>query len=134
MRSAVFLPIPGIAWKRAESLSAIARWSSSGERARHDGERHLGPDAADAEELYEERALGCVGEAVELQSVLAHVEVRLDRHLGRAVGAPQDARGRAHQVADAGDVDDEPVERPAGRCAAKPGDHRSTPWSGEPSA
>jgi hypothetical protein len=31
MRSAVFLPIPGIAWNRAESRSAIARPSSSGE-------------------------------------------------------------------------------------------------------
>ena len=83
MRSAVFLPIPGIAWKRAESPSAIARCSSSGERARDDGERDLRPDPADAEELDEERALGCVGEAVELERVLAHVQVRLDRHLAR---------------------------------------------------
>ena len=43
MRSAVFLPIPGIAWKRAESLSAIARWSSSGDALDTTASATLGP-------------------------------------------------------------------------------------------
>ena len=96
-------------------------------RARDDGERHLRPDAADAEELHEERALGRVREAVELQRVLADVQVRLDRHLGSAVGAPQDARRRADEIPDAPDVEDEPVDGSAGGYAAKPRDHRAPP-------
>ena len=43
MRSAVFLPIPGIAWKRAESLSAIARWSSSGDALETTASATFGP-------------------------------------------------------------------------------------------
>ena len=82
IRSAVFLPMPGIAWKRAESLERDRALELLRRRARDDGERDLRPDAAHAEELDEQRALGGVGEAVELERVLADVEVRLDRHLG----------------------------------------------------
>ena len=91
IRSAVFFPIPGIAWKRAESLERDRALELLRRRARDDRERDLRPDPADAEKLDEQRALCRVGEAVELERVLAHVQVRLDRHLGRAVGASQDA-------------------------------------------
>ena len=43
MRSAVFLPIPGIAWNRAESFSAIARWSSSGDALETTASATFGP-------------------------------------------------------------------------------------------
>ena len=47
-------------------------------RAGDDGERDLRPDTADGEQLDEELALGGVGEPVQLERVLAHVEVGLD--------------------------------------------------------
>ena len=81
MRSAVFLPMPGIAWKRAVSLERDRALELGRRRARHDRERDLRPDPADPEELHEELALGRVGEPVELQRVLADVQVRLDGHL-----------------------------------------------------
>ena len=48
IRSAVFLPIPGMASKRAASSSTIARRSSAGRRAGDDRERDLRPDAVHA--------------------------------------------------------------------------------------
>ena len=135
MRSAVFLPIPGIAWKRAGSPSAIARRSSSGERARDDGERNLRPDAAHTEEVDEELALRSVGEPVELQRVLADVQVRLERRPRRVPAARRSALGvAATQVADAAHVEDEPVRRASGRRAAQAGDHPATSSSGGASA
>ena len=59
-----------------------------GGRARDDGERDLRADAAHGEEVDEQLALLGVGEAVELERVLADVEVRLDRDL-----APRRRRG-----------------------------------------
>ena len=56
-RCAVFLPMPGIASKRAVSSSAIARRSSARRRAGDDRERDLRPDAVDAEQVDEEVAL-----------------------------------------------------------------------------
>ena len=43
MRSAVFLPIPGIAWKRAWSPSAIARRSSAAGEPETTASATLGP-------------------------------------------------------------------------------------------
>ena len=45
IRSAVFLPIPGIAWNRATSSRTIARRSSAGPRAGDDRQRDLRADA-----------------------------------------------------------------------------------------
>ena len=53
-----------------------------GRRAGDDRERDLRADAAHRQELHEELTLLGVGEPVQLERVLAHVEVRLDRHLG----------------------------------------------------
>src|SRR5688572_6101150 len=72
--------------------------------ARHDGERDLRPDSADPEQLDEQRALGRVGEAVELQRVLADVEVRLHSYLDSTLRPTQDTGRRAHEVPDARDV------------------------------
>ena len=87
MRSAVFLPIPGIAWKRAWSLEGDRAPQLRGGRAGDDGERDLRPDPADGEQLREQLALAGVGEPVELERVLADVEERLDDDLAPALGA-----------------------------------------------
>ena len=86
IRSAVLRPIPGIAWKRATSSRTIARQLRR-PRAGHDRERDLRADAVHAEQLYEQLALGRVGEAVELEDVLADVQVRLDGDLVAALDA-----------------------------------------------
>ena len=89
--------MPGIASKRAVSSSAIARRSSAGVEPGDDRERDLRPDAVDGEQLHEELALVGVGEAVELQRVLADVQVRLDRHLAAAVARRERARRRVRR-------------------------------------
>ena len=53
----------------------------AGRRPRHDGEGDLRADTAHREQVDEELALLGVGESVELQRVLADVQVRLDREL-----------------------------------------------------
>ena len=60
-------------------------------------------------------------EAVELERVLAHVQVRLD---GQLVGvAAQHRRRRLHEVADAVHVEDEAGRRQARTLAAQSRDH-----------
>ena len=82
---AVFLPMPGIAWKR-RSRPGRSRGEARRRRAGDHRERDLRPDAADREQLREQLALVGVREAVELQRVLAHVQEGLDRQLSPAVG------------------------------------------------
>src|SRR5579884_3641191 len=94
-----------------------------GRGTRHDRERHLRADTVHREELDEELALAPVGEAVELQRVLAHVQIRLDDDLVGAVGLPHRARRRRDEVADAADVEQEPLRRRADRHAAQARDH-----------
>ena len=84
--------------------------------------RPSGPIPLTVSRCDEQLALRGVGEPVELQRVLAHVEVGLDRHLARALGAAQHGRRRGDEVADAVDVEDEPVGacgRRAGRAGAR---------------
>ena len=50
IRSAVFLPIPGIAWKRAVSSSAIARRSSAADEPETIASATFGPDAVDGQQ------------------------------------------------------------------------------------
>src|SRR4051795_10044673 len=52
-----------------------------GGRAGDDRERNLRPHAVHRQELHEQLALGRLGEAVELQGVLADVQVRMQRDL-----------------------------------------------------
>ena len=82
----------------------------------------------------EELALGRVREAVELQRVLAHVEVRLDDDLSRTVRDAERRRCRGQDVADPTDVDHEPVGSPPGRRPAEPRDHPAASRSGGASA
>src|SRR5581483_3830239 len=97
-------------------------------------ERHLRADAVHGQELDEELPLGSVGEAVELERVLAHVQVRLDGHLLRAVGRAYRARGRGHEVADAADVEQEPLRGGSDGLATQARDHPATLSSGGASA
>ena len=96
-------------------------------RAGDDRERDLRADAVHREQLDEELALGAVGEAVQLEHVLAHVEIRLDRHLVGAAGLAHDARRRGDEVADAADVENEPFERRSTRPACPGASRRRSP-------
>ena len=102
----------------------------TGRRAGDDGERDLRPDAAHAQQRGEELPLGRIGEAVELERVLAHVEVGLDGDLRRALRRPQHRRRRGDEVADASDLDDEPVGRTGDRASAQARDHPASLASG----
>ena len=86
--------MPGMAWKRAASSRTIARRSSFGGEPETIASATFGPMPLTREQLDEELALAGVGEAVELERVLAHVEVRLDGDLAVA-GACASARGVA---------------------------------------
>ena len=99
-----------------------------GRVARHDRERRLGPDPGDAEQELEQRPLGGGGEAVELERVLAHVQVRVDRDLA-AVGVarpPHRRRGGGDEVADAAHVEHDRAGTGRGDAAAERGDHPAT--------
>ena len=84
--------------------------------------------------MLEQLPFGCIGEAVELEHVLANVQVGLEGYLVGAVGAPKHARGRGDQVADAVHVQDEAVRAARDRLAPEPRDHPATLSSGGASA
>src|SRR5204863_440076 len=71
-------------------------------RAGDDRERHLRADTVDREQVDEQVALLGAAEAEELERVLAHVQVGLDRHL--VARRAQHARRHLHEVADGADV------------------------------
>ena len=78
-------------------------------RARDDRERDLRPDARDREQVLEQLALGGLAEAVELERVLAHVQVGVERDLSPALGQARGRRGHGQRVADAADVEHDPL-------------------------
>ena len=133
-RCAVLRPMPGIASKRAVSSSAIARRSSAGRDPDTIASATFGPTPETDEQVLEQLALLAVGEPVELERVLANVEVGLDRDLARRRPPPERRRRRLHEVADAADVEHEAVGAAADRDAAEPPDHDATRWSGDASA
>src|SRR6185503_5049229 len=85
-------------------------------------------DAVDREELDEEVALRELGEAVELQRVLADVHVRVHGDLVALL--PHRGRRRVHEVAHAADVEHEALRRARDGAAAEAGDHPATFRSG----
>src|SRR4051794_26270236 len=99
-------------------------------RTGHDRERDLRPDAVDRQQLNEQLALAGLREAVKLQCVLPHVEVRVQRDLLGAVGEPYRGGRGSEEVADAPDVDDEPLRRVRHGASAKARDHPATLSSG----
>src|SRR5207248_5692841 len=93
-----------------------------GRRAGDDRERDLRPDAGDGEEVDKQLPLAAVGEAVELEDVLADVEVRLDRDLVGGL-ALSDGRGSGmNEVADASHIEHEALGRVGSGLAAQTGD------------
>ena len=90
IRSAIFLPIPGIIWKRVVVTQRDRAPELRRRRARHHGERDLGPDPVDGEQQREELTLVRVGEAVELERVLTDVEICLDGRLPPALGGAKE--------------------------------------------
>ena len=68
IRSAVRLPMPGTAWKRAASPAAMAFSSSRGRAAREHGQRHLGAHALHADQHQEQLALRLGREAEQLHA------------------------------------------------------------------
>ena len=110
MRSAVFLPTPGIAVSRATSPRSIARDQLARLDARQHRQRQLRADAADADQPLEQLLLERRREPVERERVLAHVGVDAQRDLGARLAEPVERRQRhVHVVADAADVDDDAV-------------------------
>ena len=81
IRSAVRLPMPGTAWKRAASPAASAPSSSRGVPPERTASATFGPDRLHAEQQQEQVALLLGGEAVELQRVVAHDQVGVQRDL-----------------------------------------------------
>ena len=99
IRSAVRLPMPGTACRRAVSPAATRRQQLARRAAGEDRERHLRADALDAEQQQEQVALLLGGEAVEQQRVVADDQVLkqrrwLRRHAGtwRSVSAETASR------------------------------------------
>src|SRR5262249_1363650 len=106
-----------------------------GTRPRDDRERDLRADPADGEKGLDQLALCGVGEAVQLEGVLADVRVDLERDLARAVRFSHRARGDRDQVADAIDVEDEAVGTMRDRRSTQARDHDATAFeSGDASA
>ena len=79
IRSAVRLPMPGTAWKRAASPRGERAEQLARRAAGEHGERDLRADRLHAEQHQEEVALLLGGEAVELQRVVAHDQVGVQR-------------------------------------------------------
>src|SRR3954452_3071035 len=73
--------------------------------------------------MLEEIAIGAVRGAAALERALAQVQVGLDRDLAPALREPQRGRGGVHEIADAADVEDEPLTGARDRLGAQPGDH-----------
>ena len=88
IRSAVRLPMPGTAWKRAVSPAAMAFSSSRGRAAGQHRQRHLRTDALHPDQHQEQLALGLGGEAVEVHAVVAHDEVGVEERARRPAGDP----------------------------------------------
>ena len=99
IRSAVRLPTPLAACRRALSPRAMARRSSSGPATRADRERQPRPDPVDRGERLEEGALLRRREPVEVERLLAHHQDGEQRRLRRprrgAPGPLWRRRGRA---------------------------------------
>ena len=128
MRSAVFLPMPGIAGEPRD-VGALHRGHELARLdAREHRDRQLRTDAADGDQPLEELLLELGEKSVELQRVLAHVRVHAQRDLRPLVAdVVVGGERHVHVVADALHVDDDPVRLLVEHAPAKERDH---PWAG----
>src|SRR5581483_12185257 len=98
----------------------------AGARAGDDRERDLRADPGHREQLLEQLSLGRVGEAVQLERVLADMRVDLEHDLAVTLGPAERGRRGGDEVADAVDVEHDPVRAPRDRRPAQAGDHDAT--------
>ena len=101
IRSASFLPMPGIDTRTAWSLVMIASWRSAGRPRPDDRERDLRPDAVHGQQQVEEPELLGRPKAVQRLLVLAHEVVRVQLEPATRLRRGEDRRRREHPVADA---------------------------------
>ena len=109
IRSDVFLPTPGIAVSRARSPRSIARISSGGSMPESTASATFGPIplTRSAARTAPARAGSRTRTA---QRILAHVRVDAQRDVAARLAETVERRQRhEHVVADAADVDDDPV-------------------------
>ena len=113
IRSAVRLPMPGHGLEARGVAGGDGGQQLARRAAGEHGERHLRADALDADQQQEQVALLLGGEAVELQRVVAHDQVGVQRgRLARRAGTLAQRLGRDREpVADAAAGDDDVVGR-----------------------
>ena len=124
IRSAVRLPIPGTAWKRARVAGGERAEQLARRAAGEHGQRDLRADRLHAEQQQEEVALLLGGEAVERQRVVADDQVAVQRdRLARGRDVAQRLGRDGEPVADAAAVDDDVVGAAHRDLALEQGDH-----------
>ena len=110
MRSAVFLPTPGMRVRRATSCVRIARTSSPGSIPDRTASASFGPMPLIEISRSNRSCSSARGEAVERDHVLAHVRVHAQRDAGARLAEAVERRQRhLHVVADAADVDHDTI-------------------------
>ena len=120
IRSASFLPIPGID-DEDRLVLGHDRELEVGRRARADDrERDLRPDAGHGQQQREEPELLGGPEAVQRLLVLADEVVRVELERPPGLRRREDRRRREDPVADPADLDDERVERRPPRPSPRP--------------
>src|SRR6202011_816758 len=91
---------------KKKATPAARHWSRS--------ERDFRADALNREQQLEQLPLGRLGEAKKLERILAHLQVGLEHDLSPGLGHSPRAGGRADEVADAADIDDDAACRARG--------------------
>src|SRR5262249_43806046 len=102
--------------------------------ARDDRQRHLRPDTRHGEQMLEELPLADVREAVELEGVLPHMQVRLQDYLGRAVRKAKRGRRGQDEIANSAHVEDEALGPARNRPPSQHRDHPTARRKGGASA
>ncbi len=99
---------------QANEIAAADRLAKLGDRhSREDVQGQARADSGYRVEKLEERPFGCVGEAEELERVVAQVGDDQQIDLAALAGKRrQRLRGRVDLITDAGDVDDHLLRRP----------------------
>ena len=124
IRSAVRLPTPGAACRRAVSPAATALSSSRGGPPDSTASATFGPDRLDRDQHQEQLALLLGGESVQLQGVVADDHVAVQEHLVADRRHVPERLGRHRQpVADPAAVDHDVVAAADRDGAGDQGDH-----------
>ena len=127
IRSASFLPMPGIDDEHGLVLGHDRELEVGGRAAADDRERDLRPDPGHRQQQVEEAELLGGPEAVQRLLVLADEVVRVELEPAARRGRGEDRRRREHPVADPADLDDERIGRDRADDALDRGDHRPMP-------